>query len=417
VLRHDFVAEWVFSVKPPLFFNRMIGGEPLSDAEFDRHIRPFADCGGISKMMLLHIESQLKGVIYSPAKAPGVANDGGQQFNRYRPSDIRPVTGDVRHWITFMKHLIPDEGDRAETLKWVATLIACPSVHMMYGVLLLSEQQGVGKGTLMEKILAPLIGWHNASVPSEELVTQSQFNSWLVYKRLALIHEIYVGESKKAYNKIKSYITERTLTVQEKYQPTWQIENWVHIVASSNSAQALAVAEEDRRWFVPGVTGKKRKPRYWVGLNHWLETGGLSHIAAWAVKYVAEHGAVGPGADAPTSARKRELILDSISPARQMLRQWCHQRFLPKKEDYIVKVSLIAACLEQEAHAEHQGKVTRELEKAGLKTMRLGHAHTRYLVKVTDPSVLSDISSDAFKKLEEVGIGMLKNIGRWYSGG
>ena len=36
---------------------------------------------------------------------------------------------------------------------------------MLYGLLLVSETQGVGKTTLGERILAPLVGWHNVSVP------------------------------------------------------------------------------------------------------------------------------------------------------------------------------------------------------------------------------------------------------------
>jgi len=55
--------------------------------------------------------------------------------------------------------------DRIELMRWCATLIARPDIKMNYGVLLISETQGVGKSTLGEKILAPLIGKLNASFP------------------------------------------------------------------------------------------------------------------------------------------------------------------------------------------------------------------------------------------------------------
>ena len=44
---------------------------------------------------------------------------------------------------------------------------------MSYGVLLVSETQGVGKSTLGEAILTPLVGEWNVSFPNEKQVTDS----------------------------------------------------------------------------------------------------------------------------------------------------------------------------------------------------------------------------------------------------
>jgi hypothetical protein len=82
-------------------------------------------------------------------------------------------------------------------LKWCATLIARPSIRMGYGLLLISEQQGIGKTTLGAHILAPLVGLHNTSFPGENDIT-SAFNEWVAHKRLAVISEIYSGSSWRA---------------------------------------------------------------------------------------------------------------------------------------------------------------------------------------------------------------------------
>ncbi len=222
-------------------------------------------------------------------------------------------------WIKFMEHLFPIEIDRENVLRWVATLIARPDVRMKYGLLLISETQGVGKGTLMEKILAPLIGWQNVSVPSEKQLTESGFNSWLVRRRLVLVHEIYAGHSKKAYDSIKSYVTDDTLTVNEKNKPEYEINNWTHFVLSSNSVLALRLVKGDRRWAVPEVTEKKREASYWLEINAWLISGGLEVVHDWAHAHVAEHGAIGAGDEAPISEAKNRLIELSRSEGMQMV--------------------------------------------------------------------------------------------------
>ena len=86
-------------------------------------------------------------------------------------------------------------------MRWCATLVARPDIRMEYGVLLISEMQGVGKGTLGERILAPLVGPWNCSFPTEQSIVDSSFNSWIAHKRLAVVHEIYAGHNIKAYNK------------------------------------------------------------------------------------------------------------------------------------------------------------------------------------------------------------------------
>jgi hypothetical protein len=57
--------------------------------------------------------------------------------------------------------VFPVERQRLEVKRWIATLIARPAVKMRYGLLLVSETQGVGKTTLGH-MLTEVIGRHNA---------------------------------------------------------------------------------------------------------------------------------------------------------------------------------------------------------------------------------------------------------------
>lgn len=149
-------------------------------------------------------------------------------------------------------------------------------------MLLVSETQGIGKTTLGARVLAPLFGHHNTGYPSENDIVNSNFNGWLAHKRLIVIGEIYSGHSWKAYNQLKSYITDKFIEVNQNYMTPYLVENWAHFVVSSNSRQAIKVEETDRRWFYPQMAeipwGKDKFKEF----NNWLDGGGLQITMAWA---------------------------------------------------------------------------------------------------------------------------------------
>ena len=318
--RPSFLKQWVVSTTPPVFIHRKAPGRLLTAEEFNAEVAPFSDVKNTSDLIRREAAIKVNGIAYEPERKAGtITVEGELLFNTYTPTRIGRREGDATPFLNFMTHLFPDEKDRKHVMKWVATLIAHPDVRMKYGLLLISEEQGVGKGTKMEKILAPLVGRHNVSIPNEHMLTESSFNPWLARKRLVLVHEVYTGQSKKAYDSIKSALTDDLVTVNEKNKPEYIIRNWSHYVLSSNSFLALRLVKNDRRWFVPRVTEKKKTPAYWVEFNAWLVEGGLEIIHDWAHKYVAEHGHVGPGDDAPTSSAKEKLIKASRSDGQQLV--------------------------------------------------------------------------------------------------
>ena len=161
---------------------------------------------------------------------------------------------------------------------------------------------------------------HNCSFPNEREVVESQFNSWLVNKRFVFIGEIYTGRSWKAANLLKSHITDRKTRVNEKYVREYETDNWIHVMASSNSLRALKLDNTDRRWMVPTLTETPWSHRQWVAFNDWIEGTGLNIIKHWAENY---GDYVRPGQHAPMTERKREMQRESESEAIILLRDWC----------------------------------------------------------------------------------------------
>jgi hypothetical protein len=247
--------------------------------------------------------------------------------------------------------------------RWVATLIAKPDVKMNYGLLLVSETQGVGKTTLGEKILAPLLGINNVSFPGEKEVVGNQFNTWCSHKRLAVINEIYAGHSAAAYNELKSYATDRTITVNQKYMPAYLIDNWVHVMACSNSPRALHLSTDDRRWLVPEVTEVKKNNAYWSNFNSWLiSDGGLRKIKGWAEKFAIEEGQyVKTGEEAPLTAAKKEMIREGFSPGMTCIADALEVLLRRQKEFAISDATLIEHVKQRLYEGRHSDRLERPL--------------------------------------------------------
>lgn len=320
-LRTEFVEnQWYCTVTPKFVVHADRPNHLFSDDEFNAFYQPFSDVKDTATKLRDRPEAQLLGVDYHPGLSPGpMVADGKRLWNAYQPPTVRPVTGDARPWLEFLEHLFPVPEDRRQAARWLATLIARPATRMEYAMLLISETQGVGKSTL-GVILKPLIGASNVSVTSAQTIVESQFTGWLARKRLVIVNEIYEGHNSRAYDKLKTYVTDTEVECNEKHIRPYPVRNWVTFLACSNSTQALHLDDEDRRWFVPSVTNALKPRVWWEGFHRWLAGDGLGIIRAWAERE-AQADPVLAGERAPESTAKSAIIEDSRSEGNQLARE------------------------------------------------------------------------------------------------
>jgi hypothetical protein len=320
-LRDQFAREWwmVAGEGGAIFINQYDRSRLYAEEGFKNVTRPLSDTPRTAELFKESAYAQqVKAIAYEPGDKEGVITvEGDRCINTWTAPRIRPADGDPQPWLDFMEHLFPQPDDRLEVMRWCATLVARPRVRMRYGLLLSSTMQGVGKTTLCE-IMRVLVGEKNARAPSAKDVVESAFNSWIVRKRLVFVNEIYEGGKWGAYQKLKTYITDRTLEANEKMIRSYPINNWAHFILCSNAEVPLWVEDDDRRFLVPEVSELQRPTEYWEGFYQWLASGGYAVIAGWADKFVAQHRAV--KGDAPDSVRKRALIEDSRSSEELLVR-------------------------------------------------------------------------------------------------
>lgn len=315
-LRDTFKQQWTYVKHSEVFVNNSFpANNRMNEQQFNKYMSAYSHTTNLAKLIHENGTFNTSDIVYKPDIREVRATVGDRSvINVHTPSLIKPLKGDPGLFIEFMHHLFPKEGEAKEMMKWCATLIARPEIRMSYGVLLVSEKQGMGKTTLGSHILAPLVGYENVGWPSEIDIVQSQFNDWIAEKRLVIVNEIYSGHSWKAYNNLKSYITDKDLRVNVKYQKPYVIENWAHFFACSNSLRALKMDENDRRWYYPSITEKKWAKERFDRLYAWLKAGGLRVVKHWAEGF-GEY--VGQSDAAPMSGAKQDLIWESYTKAQK----------------------------------------------------------------------------------------------------
>jgi hypothetical protein len=313
-LRDSFRDMWAYVEEADLFVCTEMPEIMRPEKILNNMMAPFSHVAETCRLIVKAYRGRTARIAYCPdQEGLNVTFRGSSAINMHVPSQITPSGGDPTPFLDFMKYMFVNERERHEVLRWCATLIAKPEVRMGYALLLISERQGIGKTTLGAHILAPLIGMHNVGFPGENDIT-SAFNEWMANKRLVIINEIYTGSSWKSYHSLKSVITDRDVTVNQKYMRQYVIENWCHILACSNSARAMKIENDDRRWFYPEIAEVPWEKQKFTELRQWIEGGGLRIIKHWAQTF---GDYVAPSDNAPMTERKKEMIEGSRSDAQK----------------------------------------------------------------------------------------------------
>jgi hypothetical protein len=316
-LNPEFVKGWLYIQDQDVFIHRSAPIRHFKSDHLNRIVAPFAHRGAnVEKLLSEKVRSVIM-LTFAPDKIIGVitVKGTGQALNQYRPSLIKGREGDISKFETFTRHIIPSEEDCYQLKRWIATLIACPERRMTFSLLLYSMEFGVGKNTLTDAVLAPLVGPHNCSWPNESMIINSDFNAWLVNKRLVIVSEVYSGHGMRMFNRFKTYISDQDIEARMMYMNPYHTDNWAHFALLTNHHRAVILPNDnERRWLVPGVTENKLPLTEATEFRLWLKTGGLEAIANWAAgfkDYIKE------GEEAPLTVAKTALVEAQLSQHMQ----------------------------------------------------------------------------------------------------
>jgi hypothetical protein len=221
-----------------------------------------------------------KGFCFRPGASAGLTADG--HWNTAVPHPA-PQRGDVKPFLELVDFLFQHEDAAAKRwfLGWCAHPFKQPGVKLLTAVYLWSSQQGAGKGQLA-RCLSAAHGDENAATIAFDDLRSDFVSARLVRKTFVAVDEASGGFETREYSgRVKKLITDPTLSVNQKYQPAYEIENAAAWLLTTNHVNSIKIEREARRFLVvegPRVHPEDRErnqlPLDLVArLNRWLESG------------------------------------------------------------------------------------------------------------------------------------------------
>ena len=138
-------------------------------------------------------------------------------------------------------------------LDWLAHLLQFPEIKM--GVaLLVRGDHGAGKG-IITALMREIIGRaHFSNFVNLSQLTGQYNGEFLERCILTIVDE--VQSHKEDMSKVKSFITEKTHTVEQKYIAPYEIDSLANFIFLSNSDHMMKIEAGERRFLALEVSGR-----------------------------------------------------------------------------------------------------------------------------------------------------------------
>ena len=217
---------------------------------------------------------------------------GANVLNTYKlPTLPLGDSSKAGRWVDHWRTIYPDNADYI--IKWLAHRVQHPGVKINHALLLGSEEQGVGKDTLlMGALYATGGGNFNVVKPKRLLSNYSNYVNCVVL-HISEIKDTVTGDGDHVdrfalYDHLKDLIAAPppVLHYSDKYKRGYDVTNCVGVVMTTNSKLgSIYVPDVDRRLYVAWTDFDGRKAfseQYWKDFWRWYEhEGGFGHVAAY----------------------------------------------------------------------------------------------------------------------------------------
>jgi hypothetical protein len=187
---------------------------------------------------------------FRPDVEPGaiIYEEGDALVNTYKPVATPRVKGDPTPFLKHVEKILPDPGDRAIILAYMAACIQHKGVKFQWAPLL-QGAEGNGK-TLLTRCVAFAVGQRYTHQPPANEISE-KFNEWLFNKLFIGIEDVYVPEHKREIIEIlKPMITNDRLAMRAMQQSQVMGDNRANFMLNSNHKDAIRKTRTDRRFSV-----------------------------------------------------------------------------------------------------------------------------------------------------------------------
>lgn len=196
----------------------------------------------------------VENVRYDPAEPKRVFISGGVPFiNTYRPTYAKAdksqalEAGELlcihacnlhgrQYWVTAMDWAAYQVKHPGKKIRWAPTLMSAP---------------GAGKGG-WGYVMTLALGHSNVQWLAAEHIMEGTSNGWASGSQLLILDEVRVmGTNRyRVMDKMKPLISDDKVSVRQLYEPVQTVPNVTNYILFTNHHDALAVHDDDRRYWV-----------------------------------------------------------------------------------------------------------------------------------------------------------------------
>ena len=128
-------------------------------------------------------------------------------------------------------------------------------------MVLKSLAEGTGKNCFTDQLCNLIAQYSHNNISDFERDVVGNFNASLENCKLLVLNEMTNSQEQRNSNfdKMKSYITDSTLTINEKGEKARHSTNVLNFIVCTNQIQPVQISQRDRRYFVLEVSEEKVK--------------------------------------------------------------------------------------------------------------------------------------------------------------
>ena len=180
-------------------------------------------------------------------------------FRGYDYTEVKEINEElINPFLNHVKEVICDNDERLDKYvnNWFAEILQKPDCKLQTALTLIGEQ-GTGKNVFTD-VLCKLLGIYACDNINDIDDIAGKFNAAIENKKLIVCNELQSADQSRNLNsdKLKSIITDKSLRVNEKFEPKRQTDNVANFIFVSNHLNPLKMESKDRRYCVMKVSEK-----------------------------------------------------------------------------------------------------------------------------------------------------------------
>jgi len=245
----------------------------------------------------------------------------GLLCNLYGGWPTTPKPGKCDLLLETLAWLCSQERNSQEVYDWVLKWIAYPIQHpgaKMHSALVVHGPQGTGKSRFFEAIVE-IYGEYGRVLGQEAL--EDKFNADWAEKKLFILADEVLARSDMYHvkNRLKSFITGKTIRVNPKNVAAHNEKNCMNIVFLSNERQPVVLENDDRRHCVI-YSPPKLEDSFYAELTEEIDNGGIQALHQYLLDL--DLGDFRPWTKPPMTGAKADLIELGKSQEEHFYDEW-----------------------------------------------------------------------------------------------